>query len=46
MYQYIEKVGTLLHEAGYNTDWIEKCLAHEERGGGLQQSRVPGAAHG
>ncbi len=20
---------TLLHEAGYNTDWIEKCLAHE-----------------
>jgi integrase len=23
---------TLLHEAGYNTDWIEKCLAHEQRG--------------
>lgn len=22
---------TLLHEAGYNTDWIEKCLAHEQR---------------
>ena len=21
---------TLLHEAGYNTDWIEKCLAHED----------------
>lgn len=24
---------TLLHEAGYNTDWIEKCLAHEQKGG-------------
>lgn len=23
---------TLLHEAGYNYDWIEKCLAHEKRG--------------
>ena len=22
---------TLLHEAGFNTDWIEKCLAHEQR---------------
>ncbi|WP_312754715.1 tyrosine-type recombinase/integrase, partial [Escherichia coli] len=22
---------TLLHEAGFNSDWIEKCLAHEER---------------
>ncbi|WP_017778164.1 tyrosine-type recombinase/integrase [Paraburkholderia kururiensis] len=23
---------TLLHEAGFNTDWIEKCLAHEQHG--------------
>lgn len=23
---------TLLHEVGYNSDWIEKCLAHEQRG--------------
>ena len=23
---------TQLHEAGFNTDWIEKCLAHEQRG--------------
>ena len=23
---------TQLHEAGYNTDWIEKCLTHEQRG--------------
>ncbi|OSQ36123.1 tyrosine-type recombinase/integrase [Thalassospira mesophila] len=23
---------TLLHEAGYNSDWIEKSLAHEQRG--------------
>jgi integrase len=21
-----------MHEAGYNTYWIEKCLAHEQRG--------------
>lgn len=23
---------TLLHEAGFNSDWIEKCLSHEQRG--------------
>ena len=23
---------TQLHEAGYNSDWIEKCLAHEQQG--------------
>lgn len=23
---------THLHEAGYNSDWIEKCLAHEQKG--------------
>jgi len=23
---------TLLHEANYNTDWVEKCLAHEQKG--------------
>lgn len=23
---------TLLHEVGYNSDWIEKCLAHEQKG--------------
>lgn len=23
---------TLLHEEGYNSDWIEKCLAHEQKG--------------
>lgn len=23
---------TLLHEAGFNTDYIEKCLAHEQKG--------------
>lgn len=30
---------TLLHEEGYNTDWIAKCLAHEQKGvraGGLK----------
>lgn len=23
---------TLLHEMGFNSDWIEKCLAHEQQG--------------
>ncbi|MFV8904550.1 tyrosine-type recombinase/integrase [Serratia fonticola] len=23
---------TILHEEGFNSDWIEKCLAHEQRG--------------
>lgn len=23
---------TLLHEAGFNSDWIEKCLSHEQKG--------------
>ena len=23
---------TVLHEVGFNSDWIEKCLAHEQRG--------------
>ena len=23
---------TLLHEAGFNSDWIEECLAHEQKG--------------
>lgn len=23
---------TQLHETGFNSDWIEKCLAHEQRG--------------
>ncbi|MYN24849.1 tyrosine-type recombinase/integrase [Duganella sp. CY42W] len=23
---------TLLHDAGFNSDWIEKCLAHKQRG--------------
>lgn len=23
---------TNLHEAGFNSDWIEKCLAHETKG--------------
>jgi integrase len=33
---------TSLHEAGFNSDWIEKCLAHEQKGRAchLQQGRV------
>lgn len=23
---------TILHETGFNSDWIEKCLAHEQKG--------------
>ncbi len=30
---YLRPTGsTLLHEAGYNTDWIKMCLAHEQKG--------------
>lgn len=29
---YVELRVHMLHEAGYNTDWIEKCLAHEQKG--------------
>ena len=32
MHDLRRTASTLLHEAGYNTDWIEKCLAHEQRG--------------
>ncbi len=41
---------TLLNELGFNSDWIEKCLAHEDgrssRGvsWGLQQGRVRSSA--
>jgi len=31
---------TLLHEAGYNTDWVEKCLAHEQRGVGVVYNKA------
>ena len=32
MHDLRRTASTLLHEAGFNTDWIEKCLAHEQRG--------------
>jgi len=28
----LRRTASTLHEAGYNTDWIEKCLAHEQKG--------------
>jgi hypothetical protein len=28
----IYTASTLLHEPGYNSDWIEKCLAYEQKG--------------
>lgn len=43
---------TLLHEAGFNTDWIEKCLAHEQRNvravynkGGVRRTATGDAAN-
>lgn len=32
VHDFRRTASTLLHEAGYNTDWIEKCLAHEQKG--------------
>lgn len=35
---------TQLHEAGFNSDWIEKCLAHEQRGVRAVYNKVECAA--
>ena len=32
MHDLRRTASTLLHELGFNSDWIEKCLAHEQRG--------------
>ena len=32
MHDLRRTASTLLHEAGYPSDWIEKALAHEQRG--------------
>jgi integrase len=32
IYDFRRTASTHLHEAGFNSDWIEKCLAHETRG--------------
>jgi integrase len=32
LHDFRRTASTILHEAGYNTDHIEKCLAHEQKG--------------
>ena len=32
MHDLRRTASTVLHEVGFNSDWIEKCLAHEQRG--------------
>lgn len=32
LHDFRRTASTLLHEAGFNSDWIEKCLAHETKG--------------
>ncbi|MDR2506533.1 MAG: tyrosine-type recombinase/integrase [Candidatus Accumulibacter sp.] len=32
IHDFRRTASTHLHEAGFNSDWIEKCLAHETRG--------------
>ena len=32
IHDFRRTASTILHEAGYNTDWVEKCLAHEQKG--------------
>lgn len=32
LHDFRRTTSTLLHEAGFNSDWVEKCLAHEQKG--------------
>ncbi len=32
IHDFRRTASTHLHEAGFNSDWVEKCLAHEQRG--------------
>lgn len=32
IHDFRRTASTHLHEAGFNSDWVEKCLAHETRG--------------
>jgi integrase len=32
IHDFRRTASTRLHEAGFNSDWIEKCLAHEQKG--------------
>lgn len=32
IHDFRRTASTHLHEAGFNSDWIEKCLAHEQKG--------------
>jgi integrase len=32
IHDFRRTASTLLHEQGFNSDWVEKCLAHEQKG--------------
>lgn len=32
IHDFRRTASTILHEKGFNSDWIEKCLAHEQKG--------------
>jgi integrase len=32
IHDFRRTASTILHEAGFNSDWVEKCLAHEQKG--------------
>ena len=32
IHDFRRTASTILHESGFNTDWVEKCLAHEQKG--------------
>ena len=32
IHDFRRTASTHLHEAGFNSDWVEKCLAHEAKG--------------
>ena len=32
LHDFRRTASAILHEAGFNSDWVEKCLAHEQKG--------------
>ncbi len=32
LHDFRRTASTILHESGFNSDWVEKCLAHEQKG--------------
>lgn len=46
MHDLRRTASTLLHKAGFNTDWIEKCLAYDPRGAHAVYNKAEHAEQG